>query len=423
MRSVALCLHGCRQDRHVFVDKIHSLLHLKSTKQQSPASEISSSLWVSASGVECVFLDAPFTLAKEEGDEVCMRTWSGSSDDMGKTTITRQLGGADASAMVPAEFQTSVEVVLSALGDLCAPRGTSVRLLGYSEGCVVATYVGMLLSAFPDRYPFHLEGMVLISPPLIPLSDYMSFIMTPTWALLGESDDIVPAETSKELLSAVFTDFTLHTHSGGHSVPTGCLEVRTSLSAFLSPNAPPSAVPEVRRHHDAPKPSHSSMAPMSPESVEQLLTECECVASVTCTDCTRENGAVVSMFGKGDADAFAVAVRDADSVAIQRMVSQSGGVVVVGPSPQGKAAVVLVPLLSKGTVREAAGDNVPPSRLKLLAEAGEHVVIGVTVPVPGYPDEMPASSCCFVSGVPVELRRGGSLRAVEADARQLCEEG
>ena len=170
--------------------------------------------------VEVIWLDAPFTLPLEDGQDLPMRSW-----------YERDEGGRSA------DLEPAMNVLAGAVSG-----GRVAGVLAFSQGCAVVAEAARrgILSGVSF---FALAGGLL--PP--GWSDSGSLIPIPAIVFAGTKDAAVPTAMSEQL-AAVFESSVFHLHEQGHAFPSRAADGDVLLS-FIEQHW--SSSPEAQHPADA----------------------------------------------------------------------------------------------------------------------------------------------------------------------------
>eukprot|EP01064_Diplonema_japonicum_P023710 TRINITY_DN34116_c0_g1_i1.p1 TRINITY_DN34116_c0_g1~~TRINITY_DN34116_c0_g1_i1.p1 ORF type:complete len:769 (+),score=163.83 TRINITY_DN34116_c0_g1_i1:39-2345(+) len=191
-----LCLHGTHQDAEIFSQRLQQL------KKK-------------LADVELLFVDAPVAMAKQEGEDVAMRTW---------------WEDGDASGMAAAVLHVKS----------LREASTCVGVLGFSQGAALTAAL-LKDAGLPDiKFGILAGGMVTDSEWSGRCAKQGSDV--PTLHFAGKTDTLVPLEASKRL-AGKFNNSVFIEHDAGHIVPQGVVCVDAIMS-FLRSNLPQVALNE-----------------------------------------------------------------------------------------------------------------------------------------------------------------------------------
>ena len=205
-----LCLHGYRQNEAVFRERTGGLRKLLKRE------------------LEFVFIAAPHVIPEHDNvsrpPEQQERGWWFSRPEKGYNALDR--------TDVCIGFEDSVK----ALQEVVSLLGPFDGLLGFSQGACFATLV-CALQQRETNSPFHFQFVILFAgfQSLLPQHTglYKEPIKCPSFHSIGETDAVIPTQSSLEL-AATFAGAVSYTHSGGHYIPASP-HLRTALREFLLP--------------------------------------------------------------------------------------------------------------------------------------------------------------------------------------------
>lgn len=205
-----LCLHGYRQNETIFRERSGALRKLLKKH------------------VDFVFISAPHEIPEPENltrvEAQRERGWWFSRPERGYNALDKTdicLGYEESLRKVTEAFES---------------QGPFDGVLGFSQG---AAFVS-LLCAVQERDPdspikFRFAVMIAGFRSLLTAHEemYSGTIGTPSLHTIGETDGVIPTQSSEDLLTA-FTNATPYRHSGGHYVPASP-QLRTAILEFLAP--------------------------------------------------------------------------------------------------------------------------------------------------------------------------------------------
>lgn len=192
-----LCLHGYRQNKDVFREKLGQFR--KNLKQHA----------------EFYFISAPHVVAsKQNSTEVPSsgltdeRSWWFTSEDNSYQS------------RIKTDFCIGLEDSLNLVTKVIAEEGPFDGILGFSQGAAFSAIICGLIEK--DALPFKINFAIIVAG-FKSLFDghkelYSKSVTIPSLHVIGESDEVINNERSKELVS-VFEDNTVLMHPGGHYVP------------------------------------------------------------------------------------------------------------------------------------------------------------------------------------------------------------
>ena len=206
-----LCLHGYRQNEHMFREKTGALRKLLKGKG------------------DFVFVSAPHVIPEAENlkrsPEQCERGWwfsraNNSYNALDDTDISNG-------------YEDSVSFVLEVLEH----NGPFHGILGFSQGASLLSLLVHLQQTKPQLFEHKTFKFAIF------VSGFKSLITThqqcysvplelASFHIMGSGDQVIPPVAS-ELLAQQFTSATVYQHTGGHYVPANP-ELREKLKTFLS---------------------------------------------------------------------------------------------------------------------------------------------------------------------------------------------
>ena len=206
-----LCLHGYRQNEHIFREKTGALRKLLKGKG------------------DFVFVSAPHVIPEE--------------DNLKRSLEQRERGwwfsrtNNSYNALDETDISTGYEESVSFVLEMLERDGPFDGILGFSQGASFLSLLIHLQQTKPQL--FELKNFKFA----IFVSGFKSSITThqhcysiplelPSFHIMGSGDQVIPP-VSSEHLSQHFTSPTLYQHAGGHYVPANP-ELRDKLRTFLS---------------------------------------------------------------------------------------------------------------------------------------------------------------------------------------------
>ncbi|XP_022086799.1 esterase OVCA2-like [Acanthaster planci] len=196
-----LCIHGYRQNAQIFRERTGALR--KIIKKYT----------------ELVFISAPNKVLPAEGEEdLDQRGWWFSTID--HTFKANQV------CDVNPGLQESLTTVAQTFNDL----GPFDGVLAFSQGAAFAAILCALQNQGDTRFPFKFAILVASFRSLS--SNHAAFyanpINCPTLHVFGDTDGVIPRESSEDLLP-VFVNPQILNHPGGHFVPASAPQKKVYL--------------------------------------------------------------------------------------------------------------------------------------------------------------------------------------------------
>nr|XP_054766854.1 esterase OVCA2-like [Lytechinus pictus] len=198
-----LCIHGYRQTGKTFREKTGSLR--KALKKHA----------------EFVYIDAP-NLIKSTSDEGAAtneeRGWWFSDNEGGFRAAQK--------TDVNPGYNESVETIAQALKE----QGPFDGVLAFSQGAAMLTLICGLKQQGDTRFPFNFAILVAGFRSLSSGHDhcFKEKITCPTLHVFGDTDQVIPKESSEAMLQ-YFTDPVTLQHTGGHYVPATSAEKKVYI--------------------------------------------------------------------------------------------------------------------------------------------------------------------------------------------------
>jgi len=204
-----LCLHGYRQNETLFRERTGALRKL--TKRH----------------IDFVFISAPHeipepaNLSRPEGERE--RGWWFSRPERAYNALDQ--------TDVCIGFEESLQFIQETF----EAQGPFDGLLGFSQG---AAFVSLLCTLRRDpASAIQFKFAILIAGFKSLVAQHADFyrepLECPTFHTIGETDAVIPTQSSEDLL-ALCTDATPYRHGGGHYVPASP-QLRTAVTEFLTP--------------------------------------------------------------------------------------------------------------------------------------------------------------------------------------------
>ena len=204
-----LCVHGYRQNDTVFREKTGAFRKL--VKKH----------------IDFHFISAPHVLPEENNEARPApereKGWWFSKPDKSYRALDETdvcIGYDDSLQLIVKEFETN---------------GPFDGVLGFSQG---ASFVSLLCTLKRDpKYKLDFKFAIIVAGFKSLLSAhrpmYEEPIDCPSFHTVGESDAVIPSQSSEDLQS-VFISPVVYRHSGGHYMPASP-QLRTAITEFLSP--------------------------------------------------------------------------------------------------------------------------------------------------------------------------------------------
>ncbi|RZF43537.1 hypothetical protein LSTR_LSTR013061 [Laodelphax striatellus] len=187
-----LCIHGYRQNKTVFREKLGQFR--KNLKNKA----------------EFHFIDAPHEVKSvtDENQSSSERSWWFTSEDN-----TYQ-------SKIKTDFCIGIEESIALVQETVANEGPFDGILGFSQGAAFTAIICALLTK--KALNFELKFVIIVAGFKSLYDDhaelYHQKINIPSLHVIGESDEVISQERSRELIP-IFTDAKILLHSGGHYVP------------------------------------------------------------------------------------------------------------------------------------------------------------------------------------------------------------
>lgn len=205
-----LCLHGYRQNENSFRERTGGLRKLLKRE------------------LEFVFVAAPHVIPEPENvarpAEQQEKGWWFSQPEKRYNALDR--------TDVCVGFDDSVKAVQEQVQLL----GPFDGLLGFSQGACLAALL-CALQQTDKTSPFQFRFVILFAGFQSLLSQhtdlYCSLIRCPSFHSIGETDAVIPTQSSLDLAER-FENAVTYKHNGGHYIPASP-HLRTSLREFLAP--------------------------------------------------------------------------------------------------------------------------------------------------------------------------------------------
>lgn len=206
-----LCLHGYRQNEHMFREKTGAMRKLLKGK------------------VDFVFVSAPHVIPETENlkrsPEQCERGWWFSRPDHSYNALDE--------TDISSGYEESVSLIIQ----LLERDGPFDGILGFSQGASLLSLLVHLQQTKPKLFECKtFKFAILISgfKSLITShqSSYSIPFELPSFHIMGSGDQVIPPIASEEL-ARQFTSATIYQHSGGHYAPANS-ELREKLRTFIS---------------------------------------------------------------------------------------------------------------------------------------------------------------------------------------------
>eukprot|EP00041_Stephanoeca_diplocostata_P037094 m.1386560 g.1386560 ORF g.1386560 m.1386560 type:complete len:971 (-) comp24976_c0_seq2:3936-6848(-) len=198
-----LFLHGKQQDAEIFSQRIAWLV--KKLQRNSTGLLVDRP-------IQCVFVDAPFTLPLREGDSVPMRTWAvyqGSSESP------------------HCDWSPAIAAIDSAWEN----QGPFVGLVAFSQGNAAAA--AWLKHRFLER--METPNFAVCGSAVHPLTCEPFLLDMPSLHIIGENDTAVAPSRSQAFAEDWFVDPKIHLHPGRHQIATS---VSQPLLDFILQHVP-----------------------------------------------------------------------------------------------------------------------------------------------------------------------------------------
>ncbi|XP_075215391.1 esterase OVCA2 isoform X2 [Lycorma delicatula] len=204
-----LCLHGYRQNKDVFREKLGQFR--KNLKQHA----------------EFYFTDAPHVVSIQNaptavtGVNADERSWWFTSED---NTYQSKL---------KTNFCIGLEDSLIALKKIVSEEGPFDGILGFSQGAALTAIICGLIGK--NALPFKIRFVIIVAgfkSLYDGHTDLYTKINIPSLHVIGENDEVIHQDRSRELLS-VFEDSKVLIHPGGHYVPAS-KDLKEKYIDFLS---------------------------------------------------------------------------------------------------------------------------------------------------------------------------------------------
>ncbi|XP_044286487.1 esterase OVCA2 isoform X2 [Varanus komodoensis] len=138
------------------------------------------------------------------------------------------------SALEEASSCRGLEESLSGVAQAFVEHGPVDGLLGFSQGAALAGIICALKQQGDARFPFDFAILIagFKSRAVCHCGYYQGPIAVPSLHVLGETDQVIPAEMSRELASH-FVEPVILTHPGGHFIPVSTPQKKAYLE-FLN---------------------------------------------------------------------------------------------------------------------------------------------------------------------------------------------
>lgn len=206
-----LCLHGYRQNDHVFREKTGALRKLIKGK------------------ADFVFVSAPHVIPEAENlqrsPEQCERGWWFSRDDRSYNALDET------------DINTGYDESISFILQVLARDGPFDGMLGFSQGASLLSLLVHLQQTKPKLFEcksFRFAIFISGFKSLITSHQhcYSTPLHLPSFHIMGSGDHVIPP-LSSEQLTLQFPSATAYRHTGGHYVPANP-ELRDQMRTFLS---------------------------------------------------------------------------------------------------------------------------------------------------------------------------------------------
>lgn len=206
-----LCLHGYRQNEHIFREKTGALRKLLKGK------------------ADFVFVSAPHVIPEAENlkrsAEQCERGWWFSRPDNSYNALDE--------TDISSGYEESLAFTLHVLEE----NGPFDGILGFSQGAAFLSILVHLQQAKPkllESKNFKFAIFISGFKSLVTSHQhcYSIPLHLPSFHIMGSGDQVIPPIAS-EMLAQHFSSITTYHHHGGHYVPANP-ELRDKMRTFLS---------------------------------------------------------------------------------------------------------------------------------------------------------------------------------------------